>query len=60
MTAELPDRVRAACACVAARARSVRIDEGAIGTYAETLPAAVELPAGQPGGDEAEGSPAGD
>jgi Queuosine salvage protein len=34
----LPDRVREACAWVAARARSVRIDEEAIEAYAETLP----------------------
>jgi Queuosine salvage protein len=36
----LPDRVRAACAWVAARSRWVRIDEGRIPAYAETLPAA--------------------
>lgn len=36
----LPDRVREACAWVAARARSVRIEEGAIEGYAAELPAA--------------------
>jgi hypothetical protein len=34
----LPDEVRAACAWVAERARSVRIDEGAIEEYAAGLP----------------------
>jgi hypothetical protein len=34
----LPDEVRAACAWVAERARSVRIDEGAIEGYAAGLP----------------------
>lgn len=40
----ISDRVRAACAWVAARARSVRIDEDAIEPYAAALPAAEELP----------------
>jgi len=34
----LPDQVRAACARVAARARSVQIDELAIAEYAAGLP----------------------
>jgi hypothetical protein len=34
----LPEEVRAACAWVAERARSVRIDEAAIATYAASLP----------------------
>jgi hypothetical protein len=38
----LPERVREACAWVAGRARSVRIDEAAIEAYAEALPAAPE------------------
>ncbi|MGB7587931.1 MAG: queuosine salvage family protein [Solirubrobacterales bacterium] len=37
----IPDQVRAGCAWVAGRARSVRIQEAAIETYARTLPAAV-------------------
>jgi hypothetical protein len=43
----LPDEVRAACAWVAGRARSVRIDEEAIAGYAAALPqlgADIELP----------------
>jgi hypothetical protein len=36
----LPDDIRAACAGVAARARHVRIEEGAVAAYARTLPAA--------------------
>jgi hypothetical protein len=40
----IPDRVRAACASVAAAARSVRIEEGAIAAYASALPPAPELP----------------
>ena len=37
--ADLPDRVRAACAWVAGRARSVRLDEAVLGDYAATLAA---------------------
>jgi hypothetical protein len=40
----VPDRVREACATVAAQAQSVRIDESAIAAYAVDLPAAAELP----------------
>ncbi len=40
--AELPDRVRAGCAWVADRARSILIDEAAIEGYAATLPASIE------------------
>jgi Potential Queuosine, Q, salvage protein family len=39
----IPDRVREACAWVAERARSVRIDEGAIEGYARALPDAGSL-----------------
>ncbi len=35
----LPDRVRTACAWVAGRSRSVRLDEASIDAYAESLPA---------------------
>ena len=35
----LPDDVRTACAAVAAQARHVRIEEGAVAAYARTLPA---------------------
>jgi hypothetical protein len=44
----ISDRVRAACAWVAARARSVRIEEAAIGPCAAALPAAEELPSVDP------------
>lgn len=50
----LPDRVRAACAWVAGRARSVRIAEEAIAGYAETLdspPADPDASFEVPGGD---------
>jgi Potential Queuosine, Q, salvage protein family len=40
----LPDRVRAACAWVAARARSVRIEQGAIEEYAARLSLAASAP----------------
>jgi hypothetical protein len=48
MTISVPDQVRAACAWVAERARSVRIDEGAIGAYAAALPEAGEAPPPDP------------
>lgn len=51
----VPDRVRAACASVAAAARSVRIDEGAIPAYAANLPVAPELPPPDPATHFAEG-----
>jgi hypothetical protein len=41
---ELPDRVRAACAEVAARARHVHIDHHRITPYADSLPAAADVP----------------
>jgi Potential Queuosine, Q, salvage protein family len=45
----LPDEVRAACAWVAGRARSVRIDEATIEPYAAELAQAMESePAGKP------------
>jgi hypothetical protein len=40
----IPDQVRAASAWVAGRARSVRVERGAIEAYAAALPARVELP----------------
>jgi hypothetical protein len=40
----IPDQVRAACAWVAGRAHSVRIERGAIEAYAALLPPAAELP----------------
>jgi hypothetical protein len=48
MADDVPSRVRAACARVAGRARSVRIAEGEIGAYAVALPAPGELPAPDP------------
>jgi Potential Queuosine, Q, salvage protein family len=42
VSTQLPDRVREACAWVAARARFARVEEGAIGGYAQTLPAALD------------------
>ena len=44
----VPDRVRAACAAVAAAAQSVTIDESAIVAYAAGLPAAAKLPPPDP------------
>jgi hypothetical protein len=46
--ASLPDEVRAACAWVAARAGSVRIEEGTIAEYAQDLPVAGEPGDGDP------------
>ncbi len=40
----VPDQVRAACAWVAGRARSVRIERAAIEAYAAALPESAELP----------------
>jgi len=48
MEDDVPSRVRAACAWVAARARAVRIVEGEIEAYAAALPPAGELPAPDP------------
>lgn len=45
---DVPSRVRAACARVAGRARSVRIAEGEVGAYAAGLPAPAELPPPDP------------
>lgn len=45
---DVPSRVRAACARVAARARSVRIAEGEIESYAAALPPPTELPPPDP------------
>lgn len=50
----VPDRVRAACASVAAEARWVRIDESAIAAYAAGLPEA-DLPSLDPATHFAEG-----
>src|ERR1700709_2454900 len=44
----VPDRVRAACAAVAAQARGVEIDESAIAASAAGLPAVAELPPPDP------------
>jgi hypothetical protein len=44
----IPDCVRAACAAVAAKAQSVRIEESAIVAYAAGLPKAAELPPPDP------------
>jgi hypothetical protein len=52
---DLPDRVRAACAQVAARARSVRIDHERIGPYAAALPAAADVPVLDPEAHYVEG-----
>jgi hypothetical protein len=43
-TDSVPDRVRVACAAVAAEARSVAVDAAAVPTYAAGLPAADEQP----------------
>jgi len=45
---DVPSRVRAACAWVAGRARSVEIVEGEIEAYAAALPPAAELPPADP------------
>jgi hypothetical protein len=50
----LPDEVRAACAWVSARARSVRIDERVIAEYAAGLPGAEEADASAPFLDDPE------
>jgi hypothetical protein len=47
----ISDRVRGACAWVAGRARSVRIDEAAIDDYARALPRGTELPPPDPATD---------
>jgi hypothetical protein len=52
----LPDRVRAACAWVAERAKSVAIDEAALADYAETLPAVLAPPTPDPATELVEGS----
>jgi hypothetical protein len=44
MTSSAPDRVRAACAWVASRARSVEIEQGAIEAYAAELGLAAPAP----------------
>jgi hypothetical protein len=44
----VPDRVRAACAWVAARARWVSIEQGEVVAYAAGLQAAAELPVAEP------------
>jgi hypothetical protein len=51
----ISDRVRAACARVAARPRSVRIEGAAIEAYASGLPLAAELPRPDPATDFVEG-----
>jgi Potential Queuosine, Q, salvage protein family len=51
------DRVRTACAWVAARARSVCVDEDAIAAYAETLPTSLDPPQPDPATEIVEGDP---
>jgi putative queuosine salvage protein len=51
----VPDRVRAACALVAAQARWVKIDESAIAAYASGLAATAELSPPDPATHFAEG-----
>jgi hypothetical protein len=53
---DVPSRVRAACAWVAGRARSVRIQESEIEAYAAGLPEAGELPAPDPAAHLIEGN----
>ncbi|HEY5708671.1 MAG TPA: queuosine salvage family protein [Solirubrobacterales bacterium] len=55
MADDVPSRVRAACAWVAGRARSVRIAEGEIEAYAAALPPLTELPPPDPATHLAEG-----
>jgi hypothetical protein len=55
-SSDLPDQVRAACASVAERARSVRLDEAALRDYAGTLGTA-EPPEPDPATHFAEGDP---
>lgn len=52
---DLPDRVRAACAQVAARAHHVQIAHERITTYAAALPAAVDVPGLDPEAHYTEG-----
>lgn len=54
---ELPDRVRAACAQVAARARHVRVDPDRVPSYASALPAVVDVPRVDPEVHYLEGPP---
>jgi hypothetical protein len=51
----LPDEVRAACARVAERARSVAVEEAAIETYAAGLPASLDPPEPDPATQIVEG-----
>ena len=55
MADDVPSRVRAACAWVAGRSRSVQIAEDGIEAYAAALPAAAELPAPDPSTNLVEG-----
>jgi hypothetical protein len=52
---DLPDRVRTACAQVAARARSVHIDHERIAPYAAALPADADVPGLDPDAHYTEG-----
>ncbi|MDQ6835560.1 MAG: queuosine salvage family protein [Actinomycetota bacterium] len=54
---DLPDRVRAACARVAARARHVRIDAQRIAPYAAALPATADVPGPDPTAHYFDGPP---
>ncbi|HUC08726.1 MAG TPA: hypothetical protein VMR96_11625, partial [Solirubrobacterales bacterium] len=51
----ISDRVRSACEWVAGRARSVRIDAGALAPYAAGLPEGAEPPAADPATELVEG-----
>lgn len=56
MPLELPDRVRAACAQVAGRARSVRLDHERIPAYAAGLPPVASVPGLDPEAHYVEGT----
>jgi putative queuosine salvage protein len=55
--ASVPERVRAACAWVAKRARFVSVAEGAIEAYATTLPDAIDPPQPDPATEIVAGDP---
>jgi hypothetical protein len=54
---EFPERLRVACGQVAARARSVRIDQECLASYAAGFPTAVEVPGLDPDAHYLEGPP---
>src|SRR5690349_12381525 len=53
--ASVPERVRSACAWVAGRSRSVRIEESALESYAAGLPEACAPPSPDPATELVEG-----